>query len=263
MTARPVIALLTDFGLQDHYVGSMKGVIAGICPDAAIIDITHDVAPQNVRGAAFELAAAWPSFPPGTVFLVVVDPGVGTDRAAIALRIGSTRFVGPDNGVFNLVLQSRHADEARRLDNLGIQRPTTSVTFEGRDRFAPVAAWLAAGTPFEQVGSTLTSGVRLTWTLPRIQADRVAGEVMHIDRFGNLITNVERGLWPLHRPPAEVWLGECGPIPVVRTYGDAPEGSLVAVFGSTGRLEVALVSGSAAGATRARRGAAVHVVPGA
>lgn len=263
MPARPVIALLTDFGLQDHYVGSMKGVIAGISLDALVIDITHGVTPQDVRGAAFELAAACPYFPPHTVFLVVVDPGVGTDRAAIALRIGDARFVGPDNGVFDLVLQQRGADEARRLDNPHVRRPTMSATFEGRDRFAPAAAWLAAGISFDQMGTIITPGVRLEWPSAQTFADRVIGEVVHIDRFGNLITNVHRDRCQADRPPVEVWLGSYGPVPVVRTYGDAPTGSLVALFGSTDRLEVALVSGSAAMATGSGRGTAVRVVPGA
>jgi S-adenosylmethionine hydrolase len=255
--------LLTDFGLQDHYVGSMKGVIAGICPDALLIDITHGVAPQDIRGGACELAAAWPFFPPQTVFVVVVDPGVGTDRAAIALRIGDTRFVGPDNGVFDLVLRQRGPDAAHRLDNPQLQRPTVSATFEGRDRFAPAAAWLAAGTPVEQLGTAIVPGVRLEWSSARTFADRVVGEVVHVDRFGNLITNIARDSWPPHRPPVEAWIAAHGPIPVVRTYGDAPAGSLIALFGSTGRLEVALVSGHAAAATGVSRGAEVRVVPGA
>lgn len=263
MPARPVIALLTDFGLQDHYVGSMKGVIADICPDALLIDITHDIAPQDVRAAAFELAAAWPYFPSATVFLVVVDPGVGTDRAALALRIANASFVGPDNGVFDLVLQQRRADEARRLDSPLVQRPTMSATFEGRDRFAPAAAWLAAGRSFDQMGPALTAGVRLTWPSPRDVADGVVGEVVHIDRFGNLITNVDRDRWPAGRPPVQAWIGTRGPIPVVRTYGDAPAGSLVALFGSTDRLEVALVSGSAAAVTGSDRGVVVRVISGA
>lgn len=261
MPARPVIALLTDFGLQDHYVGSMKGVIAGICPEALVIDITHGVAPQDVRGAAFELAAAWPYFPPHTVFVVVVDPGVGTDRLAIALRIGATRFVGPDNGVFDLVLQRRGPDEARRVDNPRVQRPALSATFEGRDRFAPAAAWLAAGTPFEELGPTMTPGERLAWSAPQVVADRVVGEVLHIDRFGNLITNIDRGCWQSNRPPADVWIGMHGPIPMVRTYGAAPAGTLVALFGSTDRLEVALVAGSAAEATGAHLGTEVAAEP--
>lgn len=261
MPARPVIALLTDFGLQDHYVGAMKGVIASICREALTIDITHDVPPQDVRAAAFELAAAWPYFPSDSIFLVIVDPGVGTDRTAMALRIGDSRFVGPDNGVFDGVLQHHAADEARRLDNPRLQRPTVSSTFEGRDRFAPAAAWLAAGTPFDDLGSATTAAVRLTWPTARAVDGRVVGEVVHIDRFGNLITNIGRGQWQAELRRADVWLGAHGPIPVVRTYGDAPAGELVALFGSADRLEVALVSGHAASATGTTRGADVHVVP--
>lgn len=263
LPARPVIALLTDFGLQDHYVGSMKGVIAGICPEAVVIDITHGVAPQDIRGGAFELAAACPDFPPHTVFVAVVDPGVGTDRSAMALRVGDARFVGPDNGVFDLVLQQHAADEARRLDNPRVQRATLSATFEGRDRFAPAAAWLAAGAPFEHLGPVIVPAVRLTWPSAQTHADRIIGEVVHVDRFGNLITNIDRTPWSPKGPPVEVWLGAHGPIRVVRTYGDAPPGSLVALVGSTGRLEVALVSGSAAATTGAQRGTEVRVIPSA
>lgn len=261
MPARPVIALLTDFGLQDHYVGVMKGVIAGICRDALTIDVTHDVPPQDVRAAAFELAAAWPYFPSDCIFLVVVDPGVGTDRTAMALRVGERRFVGPDNGVFDVVLQHHPAEGARRLDNPRFQRPTVSSTFEGRDRFAPAAAWLAVGTPFDEMGSATGAGVRLTWPTAHPVDDRVVGEVVYIDRFGNLMTNIDWGRWQASLQGADVWLGAHGPIPVVRTYGDAPAGALIALVGSTDRLEVALVSGHAASATGATRGAEVQVVP--
>ena len=158
MSTRPVIALLTDFGLSDHYVGVMKGVIAGLCPEALLIDITHDVPAQDIRTAAFELEASWRYFPSDTTFVVVVDPGVGTERRGIAARIGERFFVGPDNGVFDLVIASQAPSEAVELGNPRYARAMVSRTFEGRDRFAPAAAWLAQGTPLAEFGGSRGSG---------------------------------------------------------------------------------------------------------
>ena len=158
--ARPVIALLTDFGMHDHYVGTMKGVVLGICPDAVIVDITHDVAPHDVLEGALELAASYKYFPPGTVFLVVVDPGVGSRRHAIAADAGGYRFVAPDNGVLTLVFTEVPPKRVVELTERRYARPTVSRTFEGRDRFAPAAAWLAKGIELTGLGRTLT-----TWRL--------------------------------------------------------------------------------------------------
>lgn len=260
MVARPVVALITDFGTRDHYVGVMKAVIASRCPDIQLLDITHDVPPQDIRAAAFTLAAAWPFFPAGTVFVVVVDPGVGTGRPAVALRVGESAFVGPDNGVFDLVIAAQPPTAAVSIDNPRLLGPTISATFEGRDRFAPAAAWLANGTPLEDLGQPVTAAVRLDWPLPRVHADRVVGEVIHVDHYGNLITNLERTPWAPLLAQAEIVVDGRGPIPLVRTYGDAAPGTLVCLFGSTDRLEIATVGGSAAATVGAARGAEVHVV---
>ena len=258
MPGRPIIALLTDFGLRDHYVGVLKGVIAGICPDALIIDITHDIPPQDVRAAAFELEAAWPFFPSGTVFVAVVDPGVGTDRRAIAARLNDKAFVGPDNGSVDLVFRDGPS-EVVELSNAEYARVPVSHTFAGRDRFAPAAAWLARGVRLSNLGPAVTGwSPQLYWPAPRVLADGVTGEILHVDRFGNLITNIGRAHWP-STAPAEICVGAHGLARVVRTYGDGRKGELIALFGSTDRLEVAVASGSAAAHLGLGRGGVVRV----
>jgi len=259
MTTRPVIALLTDFGLTDHYVGAMKGVVAGICPEAALIDITHDIPAQDVRTAAFELDSSWRYFPPGTVILAVVDPGVGTERRAIGARIDGRFFVGPDNGLFELVVQAQPPAEAVELANSRYARGMVSRTFEGRDRFAPAAAWLARGTPLAEFGARIDLTPRLSWPTPTVSEAGVSGEVSHVDRFGNLITNIGRRLWPAVLDIGDVRIGDHSPARLVRTYAEAGEGELVALFGSTERLEVAVSGGSAAARLGVGSGAPVRV----
>lgn len=260
MSVRPVIALLTDFGTSDHYVGTMKGVILDLAPEAATVDITHAVPPQDIRSAAFCLAAAWRYFPPHSIFVVVVDPGVGTSRPAIAMRVGERVFIGPDNGVFDLVIATATPSEAVALDNPQFARASVSETFEGRDRFAPAAAWVARGTPLAAFGAPVPVAVRLDWPPPRRLEDRLVGEVMYVDRFGNLVTNLERAFAEPIPDGAEVRVAGAGPLRLVRTYGDAPPGAMVALFGSTDRLEIAAVGGSAAAGLQAGRGAEVTVV---
>src|SRR6195256_6059025 len=150
--ARPVIALLTDFGVRDHYAGTMKGVILGICPDVTLVDISHDVPPHDVLTGALELAAAYRYFPPGTIFLVVVDPGVGSARRGIAAEAGDYKFVAPDNGVLSAVFEEHPPKRVVELTERRYARPTVSRTFEGRDRFAPAAAWLAKGIDMAALG---------------------------------------------------------------------------------------------------------------
>src|ERR687884_688330 len=160
--ARPVIALLTDFGTRDHYAGTMKGVALGICPDATLVDITHDIPAHDVAAGALELAAAYKYFPAGTIFVAVVDPGVGSSRRGVAADTGDYRFVAPDNGVLTLVLRESPARKVVELTERRYARPTVSRTFEGRDRFAPAAAWLGKGVDLGALG-------------------RPAGTIRHID----------------------------------------------------------------------------------
>src|SRR4029453_3032413 len=182
--ARPLIALLTDFGLRDSYVGTMKGVVLSICPDATLVDISHDVAPQDVRDGALELAAAYRYFPAGTIFLVVVDPGVGSTRRGIAADAGEYRFVAPDNGVLSVVFDQTPPRLAVELTNRRYARPTISKTFEGRDRFAPAAAWLANGIQLASLGDEATALARLQIPRPRATETGVDGEGLRVDRFG-------------------------------------------------------------------------------
>jgi S-adenosyl-L-methionine hydrolase (adenosine-forming) len=259
--ARPLIALLTDFGLRDHYVGAMKGVILGICPEATLVDISHEIDPQDVFNGALELDAAYRYFPPSTIFLVVVDPGVGSTRRAIAIESGGYRFVGPDNGVFSLVVES--APRAVELTDPQFARPTVSRTFEGRDRFAPAAAWLAAGAELTALGRPVSSLVRLDLPLPRAAADGIDGEVLRIDRFGNLTTNIDATILAKMAGPITVGIGRQLIPRIVSTYADVRPGELCALVGSSDRLEIAVSGGSAARTLGLGRGAVVQLRRGA
>jgi S-adenosylmethionine hydrolase len=190
--ARPVIALLTDFGTRDHYAGTMKGVVLGICPDVTLVDISHEVPAHDVLAGALELAASYRYFPPGTIFLVVVDPGVGSPRHGIAAEAGDCKYVAPDNGVLTAVLDEHPPKRVVELTERRYARPTVSRTFEGRDRFAPAAAWLAKGIDLVALGRPAPSIQRLDIPQPRADAEGIEGQVLRVDRFGNLITNIDR-----------------------------------------------------------------------
>src|SRR2546426_6359894 len=190
--ARPVIAMLSDFGTRDHYAGTMKGVALGICPDATLVDITHEIPAHDVLGGALELAAAYKYFPAGTVFVAVVDPGVGSSRRGIAAEAGDSRFVAPDNGVLTLVFRETPPKRVVELTERRYARPSVSRTFEGRDRFAPAAAWLAKGVELSALGRPAGAIHRVEIPQPASGPDRLTGEVLRVDRFGNLITNIDR-----------------------------------------------------------------------
>jgi S-adenosylmethionine hydrolase len=244
--ARPLIALLTDFGLRDHYVGTMKGVALGICPEASLIDISHDIAPQDVLGAALELVDAYRYFPSGTIFLVVVDPGVGSTRRAIAAEAGQYRFVAPDNGVLSAVLDQVPPERVVELTESKYARSPISKTFEGRDRFAPAAAWLANGVQIPSLGRPAPSFVRLNLPRPRTTEAGVDGEVLRVDRFGNLITNIDIGILGSLAGKIAVRIGSHVIPQIVSTYASAKPGELCALVGSSDRLEIAVSGGSAA-----------------
>ena len=190
--ARPIVALLTDFGTRDHYVGAMKGVVLGICPEAALVDISHDVPSHDVLTASLELAAAYRYFPAGTVFLAVVDPGVGSARRGLAAEAGDYRFVAPDNGVLTAVFRDVAPRRVVELTERRYARPTVSRTFEGRDRFAPGAAWLAKGIQLTALGRPLADYSSIDIPIPETEDGRIAGEVLRVDKFGNLVTNIDR-----------------------------------------------------------------------
>jgi S-adenosyl-L-methionine hydrolase (adenosine-forming) len=257
---RPVIALLTDFGTRDHYAGTMKGVALGICPDATLVDISHDLPPHDVLGASLELAAAYKYFPAATVFLVVVDPGVGSTRRGIAAEIGDFKFVAPDNGVLTAVTDEHAPKKVVELSERRYARPTVSRTFEGRDRFAPAAAWLAKGIELTALGRPAGAIHRIDLPQPEVDADNIAGQVVRIDRFGNLITNIDRKTFDkLAGAPLEIRVGPHQIAKVVSTYADAAPGEVVALFGSTDHLEIAANGSSVASALDVGRSAPVHV----
>jgi S-adenosyl-L-methionine hydrolase (adenosine-forming) len=257
--ARPVVALLTDFGLSDHYVGAMKGVIAGLAPDATLIDITHELAAHDVRAGALSLEAAADAFPPGTIFLAVVDPGVGTVRRGIAARIGAWHVVGPDNGLWTLMARAHGVGEIVELTDARYHRQPVSRTFEGRDRFGPVAAWLARGTPLAAFGPPLDALHALDVPEAVLTGDTITGEILHVDRFGTLVTSV--------REPQLAEGGAVTPmvtiaahaVPFVAAYADVAEGALCALVGSGGRLEIACNRGRACDVLQLDRGAPVVV----
>lgn len=268
---RPLITLLTDFGTQDGYVGAMKGVILCEAPDAAIVDLTHDIPPQDVLAGAFALAQAAPYFPSGTVHVAVVDPGVGTERRALVAEHGGHIYIGPDNGLFTLVLShvlgqgldgaSCAGSRVRVIEHLP---PEWSLhpTFHGRDLFARVAARLAAGDALARFAGAEIAPQRLDLDPPRETAEGLEGMVIHCDRFGNLVTNLATSLL-LDRPGAGLRGGSvevAGAVaPLATTYGDVAPGELVAYGGSAGYLEIGVRDGSAAARLGTERGIPVHV----
>ena len=241
-----IITLLTDFGTADGYVGEVKGVLLTGAPEATLIDITHDIPAQDVEAARLTLARVWRRFPPGTVHLVVVDPGVGTDRAALAVASDERFLVGPDNGVLSPALLIADA----RV--VSLETPANAAaTFHGRDVFAPAAARLASGAAIEALGFPATQPrIRRTPEPRRTGDGALLGEVISVDRFGNAITNLV-GLRTGTVEAAGLSL------PLRRTYGEAPIGAPVAIVGSSGLIEIAVRDGSAARALRLTRGAAV------
>lgn len=258
---RPVIALLSDFGTRDHYVGSMKGVILGICPDATLVDISHDVAPHDVLEGALELAASYRYFPVGTIFVAVVDPGVGSPRKGIAADTGDYRFVCPDNGLLTGVVRETPPKKVVELTERRYGRPTVSRTFEGRDRFAPAAAWLAKGIQLAALGRPVADLHRLDIPQPAVAEESIRGAVLRVDRFGNVITNVDRKTFEKFARDVRVQImaggGTVGRL--VATYADIQSGEVCALFGSTDHLELSANSGSAADILGLTRGAVVQI----
>ena len=251
------ITLTTDFGDRDPYVGIMKGVILGIAPAAQIVDLTHQIPPQDIAEAAYSLQSAWPYFPAGTIHVAVVDPGVGSDRRPLLVTTDRNRFVGPDNGLFSFALELPGA-QAWALDQPQYWRPDVSRTFHGRDIFAPVAAHLAAGIPPAALAAPISDPVRASAPLAERRGNgEIAGCVIHVDRFGNLITNVP-GEW-LAGP---AWACEVAGQTVhglAPAYAAAPVGALLLLIGSGGAVEIAARDGNAAARLDARRGTRVRL----
>jgi S-adenosylmethionine hydrolase len=263
--ARPTIAFLTDFGTRDHYAGALKGVVLGVCPDATLVDIGHDIPAHDVMAGALELAACYRYFPAGTIFLVVVDPGVGSARRGIAADTGDYRFVAPDNGVLSAVFRGSPPKKVVELTERKYARPTVSHTFEGRDRFAPAAAFLAKGIGLVSLGRSIKDYQLIELPQPVVSGRELSGEVVRVDRFGNLITNIDRRAFEQFAGGGSISVVVGGrEIPrIVATYAEAPAGALCALFGSTDHLEVAVNAGDAAALLKLARGSAatIRLVP--
>ncbi len=249
MNHHRIITLMTDFGERDPYVGAMKGVILGITPEVTIVDITHLIPPQNVYEAAYVLSSATPYFPAGTIHVAVVDPGVGTERRPIVVHTERAYYVAPDNGLLTPIFQRERVLEVVHLTNDTYWLPRVSHTFHGRDIFAPVAAYLARGVPLNALGILLTPEdlVQLEWFPAQTLPDgSIEGMVVHIDHFGNIVTNI-----PAHMlsDPPEAWTFEVGGRRVrglKRAYAEVDVGEPLALIGSNETLEFSVREGNAA-----------------
>jgi S-adenosylmethionine hydrolase len=241
-----VVVFLTDFGASDWYVAAMKGSVLSRAPESTLVDLSHAVPPGDVGYADFLLEQTWRWYPPESVFVVIVDPGVGTQRRPIAVRVAERMFVGPDNGVLTSAIEAPDA-EVRVIDPARVNSVNLSATFHGRDLFAPAAAALAEGAAFASVGEVIKDAVRLPRSRPSLNGDRGEARVVYVDRFGNAITD-------LREADLRNWLGErtlsvhAGNATIEglsRTYGDAAAGTPLALIGSTGRLEIAVADAHA------------------
>jgi S-adenosyl-L-methionine hydrolase (adenosine-forming) len=262
---RPPIALLTDFGNRDHYAGVMRGVIAKIAPAANVIDITHGIPPQSITAGALALRESWRYFPPGTVFVAVVDPGVGTTRAPIAIdtRAGA-RFVGPDNGVLWLAASEAGIKSIVKLTSRRHRLPAVSNTFHGRDIFAPAGAHLWLGAPMADLGARMKIIEQLDLGAPTRTAGKLKGQIVYVDGFGNLVSNIDRAnvarlnaSFPAHG--LYVTIVRSAPMKILNAYADAPKGAPLATFGSFDLLEVAVRDGNAARRFKAAVGSSLIV----
>jgi S-adenosylmethionine hydrolase len=257
-----IITLMTDFGIRDGYVGVMKGVILGIAPEARLVDLTHLISPQRVPEAALVLDRSAPYFPPGTIHIVVVDPGVGTARRPIAAQVGEQRYVGPDNGTLTRLLARARRQgwpmEIVHLDKPRYWRSEISNVFHGRDIFAPVAAHLAIGALLTDVGTPVTDPVLFPLPAPVRSATGLRGEITHLDHFGNIGTNLSAadlaGL-------GDVSVRLCGQEirGLVRTFGERDPGELIALINSVGELSVSAVNGNAGQQLNAKVGDVIEV----
>jgi S-adenosyl-L-methionine hydrolase (adenosine-forming) len=254
-----LITLTTDFGYKDPFVGVMKGVIFGINPNARIVDLSHGVAPQDIRGAALALGYSAPFFPPETIHVAVVDPGVGTERRPILIETEAGFFVGPDNGALSLAVEARPVKRIIELANESYHLKPRSATFHGRDVFAPVAAHLSLGIPARDFGPALENYQRIEWPEVTKTAGEVRGEIIYIDNFGNLITNVhERDLKPLARATVAISLADLTIRGIAPNYASTPAG-YAALINSWGLLEISCFNGHADQRSGADIGDPVHI----
>lgn len=259
----PIITLLTDFGTEDYFVGAMKGVILSANPADQIVDLTHDIPPQDIHAGAFNLLAAYRDFPRGTIHVAVVDPGVGSNRRPILIECANQFFVGPDNGIFGWICEREGDWRAHHLTNEKFFRHPTSKTFQGRDVFAPVAAALANGTKPEEVGPVVDTIVELESLSPITTNDgKIEGRIIHIDRFGNCVTNLTANdVWSDNH--ASRLIVNYNEIDSFREFFSENPGAgkeLFMLFGSAGFIEIAAQNSSAADILHAQRGQLVTLV---
>ncbi len=259
-TSRRLITLTTDFGLVDHFVGAMKGVIAGIAPEARVIDITHEITPYNTLEGAFVIAQAAPYFPKGTIHVVVVDPGVGSERRAILVEAGGQLFVAPDNGVLSMIF-ARGPHKVRAISNPKLALKSISRTFHGRDVFAPAAAHLARAVKPAEFGKTIRDYVRMDAVEPReIAPNAWRGTILKADRFGNLITNLHIDeFFAIKSNPFVLRAGGAQIRRLALTFADTAPGELAVVVGSAGYLEIIANQASAAKEMGCGAGAPVEI----
>jgi S-adenosyl-L-methionine hydrolase (adenosine-forming) len=256
----PIITLTTDFGLTDHYVGAMKGVILSICPAARIVDICHQVTPYEIAEAAYVLAEAWQSFPKGTVHVVVIDPGVGTARRPILAEAAGHFFVAPDNGVLGMIwLRQKH--KVREIVNARYFHKPVSRTFHGRDIFAPVAAHIAKGVQPARMGKLIQDYLRPSFEAPQQTGKHFwTGMILKIDHFGNAITNFRLADFPaVERAPFELLLGPHAITRLAHNYAECGAGELFVIEGSSGYLEISMSQAPAAKALGCAAGAPVEL----
>ncbi|MEM7166349.1 MAG: SAM-dependent chlorinase/fluorinase [Planctomycetota bacterium] len=240
--ATPIITLLTDFGTQDSYVGAMKGVLASIAPRASVVDLTHGVAPQAITEGAFQLAAAYRFFPPGTVHVAVVDPGVGSRRAIVGVAVDGFHFVAPDNGVLGGVLRGRQPEFAVRIENPAYQLADVSKTFHGRDVLAPVAAHLANGVSLAELGPECAVRTAAPWPAATAAADGWQGTVLFSDHYGNCVTSLPATAAAV---ASTVVIDGMDALPLRDHYAQVEVGQALALVGSSGYLEIAVRDGNA------------------
>ncbi len=263
-----LITLTTDFGLVDGFVGVMKGVMLSINPSAQFVDITHDIPPQNIQQGAFLLANSVPYFPPAAIHLCVVDPGVGSSRRAIAVQVGETTFIAPDNGVLSFAVNALQArtgatPRAFELNNPRYWLARVSTTFHGRDVFSPSAAHLSRGVPLEELGTEVKDWITLVPPAP-VQRDDglLVGHIIYIDRYGNIVSDIdEQALQQLGTDNIVVFIGGRRIRGLVRTYSDVEPDEFAVLVGSPWKLEIARRNGNAARALNAAIGDEVVVQP--
>ena len=262
MAAGPIVTLTTDFGTTDYYVGAMKGVMLDICADLQIVDLSHHIPPHDILSGAFLLRHAAGEFPAGTTHLAVVDPGVGSQRRAMVVRSRGFVWVGPDNGLLSFALQDGDC-VAREIRDPELCRERLSPTFHGRDLFAPAAAHLASGYPFENAGPAIADPVILDESEPQRTPTAIVGQVIHVDQFGNLVTNISGSDLESWGPQPRLRLSNGRVIDgLSRTYADVGDGNALALIGSSNLLEISINGGDASRELRVARRDTVTVERG-